>query len=199
MINKYQDKACKRKVSITRLLLLCVVTLVIFVISAGVSYIAWLFGYWSGFVLALLTAVFLVSLFVIALFSQWNKKLIKTALLLYLVTAALFVGARWFFAIRDSGIAQLSDNIGDLHDYLPFQKNKLVKLDQETTLLIREDFPVIDGATALFPLYSAVVETVYEEKAFLSKNTKKGKIIMFFVVTKILGKDNKVSLFFNVF
>ncbi len=49
----------------------------------------------------------------------------------------------------------------DVYEYLPFTENsKIVKTDSKT-LKITENLPVIDGAAAVFPVYSAFVNAVY--------------------------------------
>ena len=51
----------------------------------------------------------------------------------------------------------------DMDEYLPFEENsKIVKIDSET-LKLTDDLPVIDGAAAFFPVYSAFVNAVYPE------------------------------------
>lgn len=53
-----------------------------------------------------------------------------------------------------------SPNI-DIQAYLPFEENsKIVKTDSKT-LKLTENLPRIDGAAALFPVYSAFVNAVY--------------------------------------
>ena len=51
----------------------------------------------------------------------------------------------------------------NVHEYLPFEDNsKIVKIDSKT-LKLTEDLPIIDGAAAFFPVYSAFVNAVYPE------------------------------------
>ncbi len=48
-------------------------------------------------------------------------------------------------------------------EYLPFaEDSKIVKLES-STLQLTEDLPIIDGAAAVFPVYSAFVHAVYPE------------------------------------
>lgn len=50
----------------------------------------------------------------------------------------------------------------DLDKYLPFEeKSEIVKFDSEYTL--QGDLPVIDGAAALYPVFSAFVNAIYPE------------------------------------
>ena len=55
-----------------------------------------------------------------------------------------------------------SDNI--LWDYSPFSKHgKVATLDEESTLKLTDNIPCLDGATALYPIYSSFVRAVYPE------------------------------------
>jgi phosphate transport system substrate-binding protein len=50
----------------------------------------------------------------------------------------------------------------DLNQYLPFESiSKIVRLNKKSTLNIMENFPYLDGATALYPVYSAFANAVY--------------------------------------
>lgn len=51
----------------------------------------------------------------------------------------------------------------NVNEYLPFEENsKIVKFDSKT-LKLTDNLPIIDGATAAFPVYSAFVNAVYPE------------------------------------
>jgi len=51
--------------------------------------------------------------------------------------------------------------------YAPFSGNKkLAKLDELASLKLEGDLPRLDGATALYPVYSAFAEAVYPEKEY---------------------------------
>lgn len=51
-----------------------------------------------------------------------------------------------------------------IHEYLPFEKNsKIIVLDEEASIKIEGDLPVVDGAAAVFPVYSAFVNATYPE------------------------------------
>ncbi len=56
----------------------------------------------------------------------------------------------------------------DVTEYLPFvEDSKIVKYDSQT-LKLTENLPIIDGATAAFPVYSAMVNAVYPETTTLN-------------------------------
>jgi len=54
-----------------------------------------------------------------------------------------------------------------LRDYEPFKEGtKTVKLAEIPTLKLQDNLPKLDGATALYPLYSAFVQAVYPEDEY---------------------------------
>ena len=63
-----------------------------------------------------------------------------------------------------------TDYAGDSPDltlYEPFREDTLAaSLDEEATLRLAQDLPALDGATALYPLYSAFARAVYDEQAY---------------------------------
>ena len=93
----------------------------------------------------------------------WLKKR-KKFLIIWCICAAVYGTALGtnFGIIRynESITVNTSPNI-DIHAYLPFKEDsKIVKTDSKT-LKLTETLPRIDGAAALFPVYSAFVNAVY--------------------------------------
>ena len=57
----------------------------------------------------------------------------------------------------------------DLSVYAPFsEESKTAELDEPPELRLTAGLPVLDGATALYPVYAAFAEAVYAEDAFSS-------------------------------
>lgn len=55
----------------------------------------------------------------------------------------------------------------NLRDYAPFEPDtKAVQLSEFSSLRITEDLPRLDGATALYPIYSAFAQAVYPEAQY---------------------------------
>ncbi len=53
-----------------------------------------------------------------------------------------------------------------LVDYAPYyEETKVAELSEESTLKINENIPKMDGATALYPIYSAFAKAVYPKEA----------------------------------
>lgn len=77
----------------------------------------------------------------------------------------------------------------DLTDYTPYSNSsKLVTLDHEPEFMIekKEDMPVMDGAEACYPVYSAVAKTLYKNIAEIEETYKNtsydpcGEIVTFY-------------------
>lgn len=62
---------------------------------------------------------------------------------------------------QDSITVNTSPNI-NVQEYLPFEEDsKIVTLDHPASLQLTEDLPILDGAAAVFPVYSAFVNATY--------------------------------------
>ena len=95
----------------------------------------------------------------------WLKKR-KKFLIIWLVPAVIyFVSLGVHYGLEkyyQSITINTAPNI-NVHEYLPFREDsKIVKIDSQT-LKLTDDLPVIDGAAAFFPVYSAFVNAVYPE------------------------------------
>ena len=93
----------------------------------------------------------------------WLKKR-KKFLIIWCICAAVYgaaLGTNFGIIKYNKSITvNTSPNI-DIQAYLPFEENsKIVKTDSKT-LKFTENLPRIDGAAALFPVYSAFVNAVY--------------------------------------
>ena len=89
----------------------------------------------------------------------WMKRL-WLALLAVTIGCGVYVG----FGLYNDSIPTVEDRDGLIYEYEPFAEgSKAVYLEEESTL--RFDSPSIDmdGATALYPVYSAFVQAVYPE------------------------------------
>ena len=91
--------------------------------------------------------------------------------LLVILSVALFptaLKANWWIGTTTPGGQEAAP---DLTAYAPFAADsKAVKLSEESTLLFTHTLPVMDGATALYPVYAAFAQAVYDETAFSPDN-----------------------------
>ncbi len=95
----------------------------------------------------------------------WIRKR-KRSIIIWVIAAGISLialGINYGMIKYDESITiNTSPNI-NIHKYLPFDENsKIVRTDSKT-LKLTENLPRIDGAAALFPVYSAFVNAVYPE------------------------------------
>ena len=112
--------------------------------------------------LVAIVTVGLIILIIFWIFNLLRKKVFKIVFIAYFSICLLaFAGYAINSAYRNS-IPTVSDQGVDLREYTPFTEGtRAVSLDEPSTLKIQSDLPRIDGATALYPLYSAFVRAVY--------------------------------------
>ena len=112
------------------------------------------------FFISLSGTVFLFILFV------WLPKRKRTFAVL-LILGALFWAATLGDYVHRKDVERKTvrtDVNIDLDAYLPFDsQSKIAVLDEPATLTLTSDLPRLDGAAAVFPLYSAFVNAVYPE------------------------------------
>lgn len=93
----------------------------------------------------------------------WLKKR-KKFLIIWCICAAVYgaaLGTNFGIIKYNKSITvNTSPNI-DIHAYLPFEENSKIVNTDSKTLKLTENLPRIDGAAALFPVYSAFVNAVY--------------------------------------
>ena len=89
----------------------------------------------------------------------WMKRL-WMALLAISIGCGVYVG----FGLYNDSIPTVEDRDGLIYEYEPFAEgSKAVYLDEESTLKFETPSIDMDGATALYPVYSAFVQAVYPE------------------------------------
>ncbi len=110
------------------------------------------------------------------------KKQIAVLLALFLFFTAVDFGFYNVFTkryINDTSEQMQAKSI-ELYKYLPFDSNsQIVKLDSEFKL--EKDLPVIDGAAALYPVFSAFVNAVYPQDSvsFDGENFTEGSALQY--------------------
>ena len=93
----------------------------------------------------------------------WTMVLTILCVLWALLLIPSFTG-NWYPLAQTSTPDKSDDR---LPAYAPFMEDTLAaKLPVEATISLNENLPVIDGATALYPVYSAFVNAVYDQASF---------------------------------
>lgn len=145
-----------------------------------------------GFIAALLFPLLIVPL----IFVRNKKRVLKYWSSLTLVWLIAFSINFAYVKYNERITVDTSPNI-DIFQYLPFDENsKIVELDGEASLKLEDNLPVVDGAAALFPVYSAFVNEVYPntveiyDEVFQYNNTLGGYQLL---------AEKKIDIFFGAY
>ncbi|MCL2186091.1 MAG: substrate-binding domain-containing protein [Treponema sp.] len=114
-----------------------------------------------------LLAINTISL--IAFLVLWNILSSKKVFLLLLVQVpCIIIGIvflQYHFYVQSIPAADEEDIY--LWSYMPYKDdNRLAKLNEESKLKIKDNLPVLDGATALYPVYASFAQAVYPEENY---------------------------------
>lgn len=147
--------------------------IVLTLVAAGISYISLVAILIFSAMLGLNTVItgaayFIVPVLLLLLiwFPKKKKLFIIWGMFTAIIVAAAIANAIWV-KYDESITVNTTPNIA-VNEYLPFDnESKIVTLEHEASLKLEEDLPVIDGAAAVFPVYSAFVNAVYPESTEL--------------------------------
>ena len=114
-----------------------------------------------------LLCIFDISIIVFLIL--WNKNTSKTVYVILSIPVICI--AVWIAALeyhdRIQKIPTFSEQTIYLDIYEPFMEGALLaKLDEESRFTIIENLPVLDGATALYPVYASFVQAVYPKGSY---------------------------------
>ena len=151
----------------TNLIIKIVLTAVVAVICPYASVVLLLVLSFSGFWgITVLLSLLIVPLIIPIIWLKKRK--------VYSIIYASFVLCFFILCGTQLGIDAYNDSITinvtpniNIHEYLPFkERSNIVKINAETLDfkdVPKEELPIIDGATAAFPVYSAFVHALYPE------------------------------------
>lgn len=151
-------------------ILLTVACLVIdyFIGVIGLLYLAWDLG--ANEILCFGSFIVFPALFLPLVWckkDKWKKCFIGWIIFMVVYAVALAIPFV-IEAYEDSITVKEVVNI-DTDEYMPFDENsKIALLNEESTLKLIDNLPIIDGAAAFFPVYSAYVNAVYPSDTVLS-------------------------------
>ena len=132
-----------------------------------------MFGrYFYGYVV-MIVAISLIIYMVINTFGLVKKKLLNKVSGIFLVICiATSIGYGITQKVSQS-ITTVNEQSVDLNKYNPFSKDtKAVMLTGTSTLKISNNLPKLDGATALYPIYSSFAKAVYPVKNYNQNNSE---------------------------
>lgn len=156
---------------IGKIVLKIILSIISVYVSVYAGFIAMLYLSSAGILPALsFIAMLILPLLFFPIIWIPKRKIVLTIWLALVLIYAIALGIN--FGIKkynESITVNLTPNI-NVSEYLPFENDsKIVKLRSET-LNFTENAPKIDGAAALFPVYSAFVNATYPEGTELSED-----------------------------
>lgn len=110
-------------------------------------------------------AVFIEMIIVGSLWGFLKKKLFYVPICIGLSLCVIACVVLFGYQNYLDNIPTVGENNNLLVSYAPYIENsKAVTLDEESELTIEENIPVMDGATALYPIYSSFAKAVYPKE-----------------------------------
>lgn len=114
----------------------------------------------------LFTGIFFILLCYIpyrCIFKKINKPSLFVVISLCVIAFGLACVDNYYYNIYIPSITVVEQGVHS-SNYKPFGESEyLVRLDEDASLKLQGDLPVIDGATALLPVYCSFAEAVYPE------------------------------------
>ena len=158
-------KGIKMNKQTLRIIISVIIGTLLFVFSFGL----WIVSLFSGSTTFFTISILSIDLLIIGLLISW----VKSSLRLFIIFIALLllvfgcVSIKLLFDKHDNSIPVFHESKVVINDYLPFSHtSKIAKLQKNATVSISNNLPVIDGATALYPLYSSFVNAIYPENTY---------------------------------
>lgn len=117
--------------------------------------------------LILIMTIGIIVLLVIGLTGWLKNKTLLIVIGSFVVLAGCAISGYEINKAYHASFATVKDHEIKLFDYQPFtSESKAAKLSEPATFAIRDQLPVLDGATALYPLYAAYAQAVYPEDEY---------------------------------
>lgn len=159
----------KRSILIGKILLSAII--IFFSVYAGLLYVLVISSWGANYYLSMVGAVLFPACLIFFIFAGKRGMAMKVWLMiigLYVLSVSASIGS---YEYDESITIDTSPNI-NLDEYLPFDNNsKIVRLNHEASLKLSEKLPRIDGAAALFPVYSSFVNETYPDTVELYDGT----------------------------
>ena len=159
----------KRSILAGKILLTTIV--LFFSFYGGLLYVLIVSSNGANYYLSIAGAILFPIFLIFLIFAKNRKKALPVWAViigLYLLSINASIGS---YEYDESITIDTSPNI-NLDEYLPFDENsKIAELDYEASLKLTGKLPRIDGAAALFPVYSAFVNETYPDTVELYDGT----------------------------
>ncbi|MDQ0338442.1 phosphate transport system substrate-binding protein [Caldalkalibacillus uzonensis] len=142
---------------------------IIFLLFAGFIGLVftWLAGLLFYMPVVVIVTLGMIVFLILGLFKLVKPSTLRKWIIAFVALCIAVIGSYEIYKGYHNSIPTLTEQDVDLYDYQPFREGtKAVTLDDPATLQIKRELPVLDGATALYPLYAAFVQATYPEKEY---------------------------------
>lgn len=104
----------------------------------------------------------LIGIYLTLLLWKRKWKVVKIVLFILMIAClATFFSVKAYQYYVDQ-LPTVGEWDGIIYEYQPFEENtKAVTLEEESIFKIEDNLPVLDGATALYPVYASLAQNVY--------------------------------------
>ncbi|MCT8138431.1 substrate-binding domain-containing protein [Anaerobacillus sp. CMMVII] len=103
---------------------------------------------------------------IVRIFNILQGKKLKIAVISFVGLCVLAIGGYEITNAYHNSFGIVNAEV-NLYQYHPFYENsKVVTLSEPASLKLEKELPILDGATALYPLYSAFVRATYPNKEY---------------------------------
>lgn len=149
-----------------------ILTIILLFIGVYVGVIGILFIALSEYYNNIFSYLILLFTFIFTLILIWRYGKKKLIAFLGIITALAIVSGSMagYEKYQDSLKINVTPNI-NVHEYLPFQEDSKIYKLEESSLKLEDNLPIVDGAAAVFPVYSSFVNSVYPETTELWDGT----------------------------
>lgn len=125
--------------------------------------------------LALVVASGLAILSVLSIFGLFSSKVRRVILAAFAGICVLAAAGHEIRQAYINSLTEVSEQEVNLNQYAPFAANtKAASLNRKASYQLTENLPRLDGATALYPLYSAFAQAVYPQDNYSPFVQKEG-------------------------
>ncbi|MDG5786133.1 substrate-binding domain-containing protein [Evansella sp. AB-P1] len=133
-------------------------------IGSAFTLLVWGQPFLNILLIILLVAIYIF--FILGIFKLIKPKPLKIAIISFFsVFLVVFIS----FQIKEAheaNLATVNDQGVNLYEYQPFKEDtKSVSLE-ESSFSITDNIPILDGATALYPVYAAFAQATYPERDY---------------------------------
>lgn len=121
--------------------------------------------FYAPFIIGIALGLFIF--FMIHMFEIVNRTTVRNWFIAFIGICIVSIGAYEVYKGYHASFGSVNEQGVNLYEYKPFAENtKAVSLGEQATLQIEGEVPRLDGATALYPLYSAFVQATYPEREY---------------------------------